>query len=172
MERKWRLQRVALFSALVLAVVALPHAVHAFDGHRRGFVLGGGIGGGRYSDDGAVLSTDLRIGYGVSDQILMSYSGLAYAELAFEGDTNSGLLLTIRGTYYLSDHSPSLMVSGGMGPAIASLSSGVDPDPVPAPYLGVGFEFPKHMSLQYDLICLPFAHTDWVSVVRLNILMY
>jgi len=163
----------ALLYAVMLTMIVLPRAVHAFDGHRKGFVLGGGLGVGRYSDASSlVLTTDLRIGYGVSDQILVSYSGIAYSEVQFEGDENAGLLISVRGTYYLSAQSPSLMVSGGIGPVIAALSSGRDPDPVAAPYLGIGFEFPKHMSLQYDFIYLPFSNDDWVSILRINVLAY
>jgi hypothetical protein len=58
-------------------------------------------------------------------------------------------------------------VSGGFGPALATYNV-TDA----APYLGFGFEFPKHMTLQYDLIYLPHSRSDWVSVVRINVLAY
>lgn len=73
--------RIRLLSLLVLAASLLLCAdAHAFDGQRKGFVLGFGAGPG-HLDFGQEkestwgVQTDLKIGAGLNDQTLLHYTG-------------------------------------------------------------------------------------------------
>ena len=67
--------------ATVITIVLVSPKAHSFDGHRRGFVLGYGIGAGTlspWSDEVATLvgvQTDLTIGGGLSDKVELHYTG-------------------------------------------------------------------------------------------------
>jgi hypothetical protein len=68
---------------LILILVCLAASSFAFDGNRKGFVLGGGIGlapvsrfsVGNYHEDGLGVGVNFVIGYGLDNQNLIVYEG-------------------------------------------------------------------------------------------------
>ena len=159
-------------SATIVLVVILAGACPAFDGHRRGFILGAGAGVGAVSwmaeagspcdsceefehdwrsENG--FATAFRIGYGFSDQWTAQwYSDVAW--LHTEGIR--GLNITawfgsggLEGTYYLRPDAPCAYLIAGGG-----MSNYVEPyEEDESNHIGVGFgvgggyEFAAHWSI-------------------------
>ena len=124
----------------LIALGALTAPAAAFDGHRKGFFLAVGLGGGPLSSDqewsllgeqfaldqsasGATLN--LKIGYGLSDQLLLSYSttGTTASMETIDGQIagtpdEQDANFTIGGfglTYYFSAAAPSPFVDLTLG---------------------------------------------------------
>ena len=142
---------VVVFTLLVVG--ASPAA--AFDGHRRGFVLGVGAGNGRlslpgYSDfDGKTgLFTDLKLGVGVDDRTVVHYSGrgfwgdpvIAYPMLAL--------------THFVKADGPGPFASVGAGAGVHLVSLGGGDANSGGPALGgsLGYEFARHWCVEVSVI--------------------
>ena len=107
--------RTATLLALLAVLVAASPAA-AFDGERRGFVLGLGAGYGYAGvDDGrSGLSTRLDIGVGLTDRTLVHYAGKQILH------SRDGVLFTqafplLGVTHFLAEQAPGAYVSGGVG---------------------------------------------------------
>lgn len=120
---------------IIVAVCTLCCAAtsaSAFDGNRKGFILGFGLGP-TYSHiqlppqnlqsaaSGIGVATDFRIGYGPTEQLLLYYdnrvswvSGLVFINEDLKHTHVEGCS-GIGATYYFSRKSPSVFVSGGVG---------------------------------------------------------
>lgn len=154
---------------LGLAACALP--AHAFDGQRKGFILGVGAGlgvssftqtldvsglGSETSDRETKVgvAADFRIGWGVDDQLLLYYDNRANwfsVENVFdESVTLVDGLSTFGASYYFQPAAPSAFVTGGIGWATWTTpfeeeSSGALGFGL---YGGGGYEFNKLLSVE------------------------
>jgi hypothetical protein len=165
--------RVAVL-AFVLVMVTVSAAA-AFNGQRKGFILGGGFGFGSTSytqtlkmngesmtsdrENKGAFNSDFRIGYAPSDQLAIYYG----SKVAWFGFTNaydddvtvSSGVSSLSFSYYLNTTAPSAYFNGGIG-----LSSWALPfeDDAPDPWNGfgllggVGYEFSRHLSAEFNLV--------------------
>ncbi len=151
-----------LFSAIVLVFCAT--SVNAFDGNRKGFVLGGGLGFSPYihtsvsagftsiegNEDKAGVAIKLYIGYAWDEHNMLVYEG-NYA--AYEDNDNT-LMQGINCAawyHYFGEKGKTLYTTLGLGlyTADSELSDPTDPG---AGYLvGIGYEFSPHWQVDVQL---------------------
>lgn len=163
-----RMPHAPLVAGLIvgLLVVALAPGARAFDGNRKGFVLGGGVGGGtaRLEQElsGALsgtlpsvtegtLVTDFRIGGGLNEHWMLYYDNQVWwGRTEFtSGKKGFGLGIGLVGvSYYLTADAPSWYFVGTVGVS----SFGSSDDYTAQTGLGVsggaGFEFARHWSVE------------------------
>ena len=162
---------------VLLAPVILINATNAFawDGKRKGFVLGVGAGGGlasfkpyaKFSDnetsDGERTSkfafmSDFKIGYAPSNQVALYWmSKVAWFgyKLEFEGEVFQSYTAAngfggVGVTYYFQPEGPSPYLTAGLGfstwdAPFEENSDGLSSSGIA---LGAGYEFSKHWSLE------------------------
>lgn len=154
--------------SLVIAILVTTSA-NAFDGNRKGFVLGGSVGLG-YAGFGSTdcprceraesggLQTALIIGAGLSDKTILSYTGLQFWRLGSShsySEVGYVLLPSVELRIFSKITAPSMFYGFGIGPTIYdndgytggdnSFSAGI------APHAGAGYEFAKHWSVEARL---------------------
>ena len=159
------MKRIALVLAGIL-LFASAVQVRAFDGQRKGFILGGGLGLGvtSYTIDSDFFGesdrfnefsfmTDFKIGYAPSEQVEIYYSskGSWWGE---DGITFLHSYGTAAISYYFLPQSPSFYISGGLG--FSSLSApfedNTDTDIGFGIFFGGGYEFVRHFAVEADLM--------------------
>ena len=126
--------------------------VFAFDGQRKGFILGGGVGGGflimkssssfgEFTESNAVFLTEFKIGGAPSNtlEVFLIAKGSHLGE--------SDLTLTAAGiSKYFGTSETGLFVTGGVGLSAVEFAEGL------GLFGGVGYEFSKHFSIQGDIL--------------------
>nr|MBN2277733.1 hypothetical protein [candidate division Zixibacteria bacterium] len=151
---------------LILMVLMLGAGANAFDGNRKGFVLGGGLGFGPVAkvthDDYEVLNKsglamDFLIGYAWDEQNMIVFlrDGVIYNEKSI-WDTDITLAQGFSGVGYFHYFGPvgkSFYIVGGLGfQDWTSLESNVDSNDVGAGLLiGCGYEFVRHVQVHGSL---------------------
>jgi hypothetical protein len=118
---------VACLIAILISLLMLSGNAHAFDGHRKGFVLGGGVGFAPVADyqrtevdvktTQSSISFDLIIGHGISDRdlLLIDYRLAPYSVKDVpELDVVQGFLGITWHHYFLATNK-SLFSSVGLG---------------------------------------------------------
>ncbi len=148
---------------LLVALLAIASPASAFNGSRKGFLLGAGFGAGfssfnqeltvngiQYpkSDDESKtgLATDFRIGGGVSDQLTLNNA------LGSDVTIASGLGL-LGGSWYMKPEGPCFYFNGLVGIATwaTPFESGSKSGNGFGLGLGAGYEFSKHWSVEANL---------------------
>lgn len=145
-------------SVVLLSFLVLSSQLLAFDGQRKGFILGGGIGGGylHYTEpflglNKFAVATNFKIGYAPSNTLEIYYinsaSWFAFADTTFIiGVSGVGL------TKYLNPNGTGFFVCGGIGVSVLqALESGAHSTTGAGFLGGVGYEFAKHWNLQADV---------------------
>jgi hypothetical protein len=167
-ERYWKrlLLGWAVVSMMIVTFlfVALPtDSANAFNGKRKGFILGGGIGPAYATVDNVSryrsraetfgVQTAFIIGGGVSDQVTISYTGLQFWG-NFRGDeVGFALLPSVEVRYFLSPDAPSTFGTLGLGVAVYDDNSGEwEIGGGFSPHLGFGYEFARHFSAEVDVV--------------------
>lgn len=163
--------------------VALPtDFANAFDGQRRGFVLGGGAGlayatvdnGYPYGSRGETVGaqTAFIIGGGVSDQVTISYTGLQFWGNLGLDEVGFALLPSAEVRYFLSPVAPSAFGALGLGVAVYDddsgdwgLGGGF------APHLGFGYEFAPHYSAELEVVYTFSAETEHEPLFNIMLLV-
>ena len=158
---RWKLTGVATIVALTLFTTA----VHAFDGNRKGFILGGGLGpaltslGQGYDDPLDVeelsarenelgLATDFKIGGGITEKFSLYYVNNV-SWVRFSGVTIAQGTGGLGATYYMEVSAPSLYFVGMIGmSSLWFFFGGVGGYPGFGMGGGVGYEFAKHWSVE------------------------
>jgi hypothetical protein len=149
--------------AIVISLAATSSS--AFDGNRKGFLLGYGAGVG-VSDVGGDrhtgLHTNLKIGAGISERLLLYYSGNfgIYGDLWFSP--------TAAVSYYPFSGASFLYFTGGLG---ASSASGWDEAYAGYNFhvvVGVGVHLSRHWN--YELSVLSADSLPTVATLTLNVL--
>ncbi|OGC90688.1 MAG: hypothetical protein A2142_01330 [candidate division Zixibacteria bacterium RBG_16_48_11] len=166
----------ALIAVCLLLDVTLD--AEAYDGSRKGFILGGALGTGvtSYTEEYTVqrtsetgepydvtiktdrkneisLMTDFKIGYAPTEQMELYYcSKLSWFGKDFatfvNGLNSAGL------SYYFRPKTPSLYLSGGLGLAVLADPFDNDPDTWTGFgfFAGAGYEFTSHLAVEFDLM--------------------
>lgn len=151
----------------------LSSTAHAFDGKRKGFIFQLGIGSGfqrstqefsgfgdrrKIDSDSGAFASDFKIGYGLSDQLLLTYTAnaswangrsvLSGRDVALAHSTG-GMGLT----YFLTAETPALFVDFTVGRALWAWLDDPDHDAIAGFGLaaGVGYEFRKNWAVALDL---------------------
>jgi hypothetical protein len=168
--------KISVLIVLGLAfTMTLATSAGAFDGQRKGFILGGGLGfgmttfsqtlksgGESYTSDNenkGALTTNFKIGFAQDEQVEFYYA----AKVTWFGITNvynddvtvANGLSAFGMTYNLKPILPTYFITGGIALATWDL-----PFENPAPdtwtglglYAGAGYEFAKHYSVEFDLL--------------------
>lgn len=168
---------------IVLALGSMETAA-AFNGQRQGFLLGFGLGASslKYEAGGSNTSlvSDLKLGYGFSDQFLLFYTNKVNWRSA--GGDVDGLALHgmsgIGANYYFTPNAPSFFLGGGVGLAsrylIRTDSDGdINSHSGTGFYLGGGFEFARHWNLELSVIRdTTDGLSAWTYMVTINALAY
>lgn len=160
----WIMVAVTIF--IILEIVIPTESVYAFNGKRKGFILGGGAGAAYatvYNDnqwrprtEAIGAQTAFIIGAGVSDKVTISYTGLQFwgnAELFWKQNDSKrvgfALLPSAEVRYFASKEAPS--VFGALGFGLALYDDDTDEWGLGAgfsPHLGFGYEFARHYSAE------------------------
>lgn len=167
--------KVRVLSLTIVILMLMAITALAFDGQRKGFILGGGLGFGMTSytqslkqggisitsdrENKGAFNTDFRIGYAPSEQVAIYYvSKVAWFSITNAYDDKVTIASGAGGlgcTYYLKTITPTWFLTGGI--ALASWSLPFE-DNAPDPwqglglYGGAGYEFARHLSLELDLV--------------------
>ena len=139
----------------MLAILVSASTAFGFEGQRKGFALGFGLGVGWAQDisDNVSVATDLKIGYAISDQVVLYYAGRQiWIDAKQEGEDPWPFISwfvnpSLGVSYYLTAKAPAVFLSGGIG---AALMDNMGTEPGLAPYLGVGYEFARHWSVVFE----------------------
>jgi hypothetical protein len=143
---------IAVFSWVLLASDFQSAA--AFDGNRKGFVLGYGMGVGVLASENLWgLHTNLKIGGGVTDRLLIYYSGHSSI---FSG----GVILepTAAVSYYPFSGFQALFVTGGLGATVVGSVMGTSAGS--HILAGAGLEISRHWNVELSIINI-FSDPDW-----------
>jgi opacity protein-like surface antigen len=166
-----RLYRLAVTAVLV---VAFAVGANAFDGQKKGFILGGGLGFGMTSftqsfegggisitsdrENKGAFGTDFRIGWGVNERTAVYYTGKiswfgidnGYGESVTIADGIHGLGVTHSFRAWV----PTWFVTGGL--ALATWSAPFETNSGTwngfGFYVGTGYEFSKHYGVEFDVV--------------------
>jgi len=154
--RKW-----ALVAALVVLIAA---PASAFDGYRKGFVLGGGLGiapnaswswdyEGGEDDNGAGVGLNLLIGYSWDEHNMIVYEGNVVAYSTLEDLTASQGFNGISWYHYFGPAGRSFFTAVGIGAYVFQLTEdkgdreSASTDPGPGVLIGGGYEFARHVQV-------------------------
>jgi hypothetical protein len=165
--------RLGLYQRVIAAIagaliVACATNARAFDGHRKGFVLGGGIGGGAASlkqedyiyitqernlkeETTGTFVTDFRIGAAHNDQWMLYYDNQVWWGSAefISGKEAFALGIGLIGiSYYLTADVPSWYVLGTAGVSFFGPSDNYTAQTGFGLSGGAGYEFARHWSLE------------------------
>lgn len=155
--------------AATLLLVSASTA-QAFDGYRRGFVLGGGLGPGLLLakqkveglgfsaesewDNEFALVTDFHIGAGLNDKLVLYYSSRVNWFWPLDGGTTlSNGIGTVAINIYTQSTAPSAYFTVGLGLSTldAPFEEGAEASYGPGMRLGVGMELNPHWSMEFAL---------------------
>ena len=138
---------------LILIVAFVSTQALAFDGDRKGFMLnlGAGFGQGALkfssptdseTEDGTGVSTDFKIGAGLSPQAVLYYTNRVIWWSAQGFDFTTGM--SAAGfSYFLKPEAPSFFFSGSLGLGVATFEN-IDSESGFGFGVGVGFEFARN----------------------------
>lgn len=179
-----------LLVGLVVAAIAMVTAIDAsaFDGNRRGFVIGIGVGPsltssiaelGSFTSDrenNFGVGTIFKIGYGVNENLLIYYTNnVAWFSV---GDGESVTIVSgisaLGGSYYLNPGAPSLYINGLVGLSIWAAPFEADSESASGIGFGagVGYEFSKYFDVNATLMYgMPKVSDSEVELKALNVLV-
>lgn len=150
----------------VVCMIILSYSnLYSFDGERKGFILGGGIGAGYLSnstsfnsnsntDSRAVFLTNFKIGYAPSNTLEIYY--LSKVSWWGESDITFTLGLSAVATTFYFDKTTETgwSISGGIG--LSTLSApfevGLESSNGFGLFAGGGYEFSSHWNIELDLL--------------------
>lgn len=140
-------------AALALAFAVLSAPALAFNGKRKGFILGGGVGGTylSYHEDSGFeenkfsLATNIKIGYGQSESLEVYYVNSCSLG---EGGVNISNCIGV--TKYLNREGKGVFLFGGVG--IALIYGLWDSQAGVNALGGVGYDIGRHWSIQGDVL--------------------
>ena len=166
----WKVTQLALIACLTLCIAT---GASAFDGNRKGFILGGGLGLGLTSftqtveflgtsttsdrENKFAVMTDFKIGYGATEQVLIYYmSKVSWFSIENVYGNNVTIANGFGGAgvaYYFKPTGPSPYISGGLGMSTWMLpfEEGADTWVGFGLVVGGGYEFSRHYSIEGNL---------------------
>lgn len=168
----------SLLILVVLVVLFLIVNANAFDGKRKGFILGGGIGPGYTTFTQELAGYDPYLGYvtiksdrvnkvGIMTDFKIGYAPTDYYEIYYASkvswfgmESGAGNVTIANGlgslgaTYYFKPVAPSPFIAGGIGLSTwsAPFESSTETWVGFGLFAGVGYEFIRHLNAELDLI--------------------
>jgi hypothetical protein len=164
--------KLKTYAVFLVVFMVLSYQLVAFDGLRKGFLLGGGAGPGYLFNKGTdrfCLATSFKIGYAPSNSFeiyyLNSVSWFGAGTSTFvNGITGLGL------TKYFRSEGRGFFVLGGVGLAALVEIAGNEHATGFGLIGGIGYDIAKHWSIQGDIIYTTQPDEDWHSVgVRVTV---
>lgn len=151
------MKRVLILFLAVSILLLLSIQSEAFDGNRKGFTLGGGLGLGfvRYENkshrhqNNFSLMIDLKAGYGIGNQTVVWLTSKS-AWLSEQGIISAHTYGLAEINYYLRSNTPSIYLVGGLGMVVVGNRSDVDPGP--GFLIGLRYQGDKHGALEFNLL--------------------
>ena len=140
----------------ILLSLIMVSSTYSFDGYRKGFVLGFGIGPGVCFDlpnrPGANwgIHSDLKLGVGLNDGILFHYTGKQFWHGITEGtrgDVYTVIQPSLGISYYLEPQAPAFFWTTGCG-----LSAALFIETGLCYFIGAGYEYSSHLNLEFNVI--------------------
>ena len=144
------------FAVLVLVAWGAPSPAEAFDGSRKGFVLGFGAGYGSLNaqefvhDHTSGLATRLEVGVGLDDRWMMHYAGKQVLDPG--EDSHVQFLPMVGVTHYLKSEAGSLLLTAGGGVSLLGEHGQENPLGGRALFVGGGYEFARHWNVEVDYV--------------------
>jgi hypothetical protein len=162
---------VAILATLTILVSA--STAFGFDGQRKGFLLGFGLGGGwvRNLSGSPSVVTDLNVGFAISEQLSLYYAGRQIWVDAKSLDDDPRTFVSwivnhsLGASYYLTAAAPAFFLSCGIGVALVD---DMGTEAGWAPYVGAGYEFARHWSVVIEFT-RTWINSEAISDTRLYI---
>ncbi len=151
-------------------LTSLPNDVSAFDGQRKGFIIGFGLGPGliSFTETGSqlfrlpirdrvtkfALVTDFRLGYAPDNLVQIYYVNKVAVSQPIPGDdvVIANGIAGIGLSYYFQKETPSAFLSGGLGLSTRGVfTSGKIDEKGFGIFVGAGYEFLKHSFIEFNL---------------------
>ena len=167
----WKAWQLVIIACLILGIAA---SASAFDGQRKGFILGGGLGFGLPSftqtveamgeketsdrENKAALQTNFMIGLGATEQVLIYYSNrVSWFGIENVFGDNVTIMDGLGGVsvaYYFQPTAPSPFILGTVGLSIwdAPFEEGSEAWYGGGFGIGGGYEFSRHYFVEADLM--------------------
>ena len=178
------MKRYCLIAVVVAMMLSLSNVAQAWDGERKGFVLGIGVGGG-YSnfglEDNYGVLTNFKIGYAPSNRTLVYFQATnVFFEATsygwyYEDDFYSDALGSLTVQYHFDDKpSGSFYGLGGIGYHNLMNWDESDNQIGFGARIGVGYEFARHFSVE-AMVAQSFDSAPYdttVVGVSVNVLGY
>lgn len=173
--------KLKVCAVVCVSFLVLASQLSAFDGQRKGFILGGGIGGGYlsyhepfgFSLDKAAIATNFKIGYAPSNTLEIYYTNnMSWFGYYSDSFTIGASCVAI--TKYLKPEGKGLFVCGGIGIAsIFNLDENHSESGFGA-FGGLGYDFAKHWYIQADILYTNLGSSwySWGVRVTLNVLAF
>jgi hypothetical protein len=175
---KPKILTVVCVSSLILAMLAAPAFAHGavFDGQRKGFILGGGLGGSYlswdYGDINWTVTANFKVGYAPSNSFEVYWATIV-SYIAFDSDDFASGANCIAVTKYLKPEGRGLFFCGGIGLAYTNGLDGAPSHSGFGGFAGLGYDFAKHFYIQADAL---YSDVDWTPRwgfrLTLNILAF
>jgi len=148
-------------AAVLLASMALAAQALAFDGKRKGFILGGGVSGTYNSENIFSLATNIKIGHGQSESL-----EIYYVNSCSMVDAGLNISNCIGVTKYLNREGKGIFLFGGAGIALAiglwDSRAGVNM------LGGIGYDIGRHWSIQGDVL-YTYLESGLTSIVNFRV---
>jgi hypothetical protein len=164
-----------------VSFLILPSQLSAFDGQRKGFILGGGVGLGYLAGSEPVIgaarispwspAANFKIGYAPSNTLEISYTNAAAGIYEIYDDADS--LFGVNAfalTKYFEPDKPGFFITGGIGWAYKIQSEN---DGGLGLIGGVGYELGRPWSLQGDVVYMSARNLHYAAIrLTLNFLAF
>jgi hypothetical protein len=172
--------KVKTCAVLLVSFFIVASRLNAFDGQRKGFILGAGIGGG-YLDDhdpyhpfgSGTLMTNFKIGYAPSNSLEVYYANNVSWFGFFEGLSAIGASC-VAVTKYLKPEGKGFFVCGGVGMSSLWELGGSSSISGFGAFGGIGYDEGKHVYFQGDIVYTSrrFSEYSWAFRLTLNVLAF
>ena len=196
-----RFASIICIVVLLVLAMGITNNAQAFDGERKGFLLGVGLGFGQtsfneYKGVGTAIQSNFKIGYGFPNNQTQLYyiNKVSWAKRTvghnYDGTANKKRWVTgqssIGVSHYLLPQAPCFYITGGIGLSasyVFSKEAGKtyeEYDTGMGFFSGVGYEFSRHWSVEVELMTgrHPNTHdndytdSDWTIRATFNALAY
>lgn len=145
---------------VLLSCALLATCAFSFDEQREGFLISVGVGlasvntelsylGSSADEDNTGFATSFKLGYGISNQLLVYYvNDVSWFSFENDDDTYTAGHSGIGFSYYIGENEPFYLLAGvGLG-TFSNFTSGESDDIGSAYSLGLGYEVSPHIQLE------------------------
>lgn len=155
------MKKLGILLCLVFLTIMFTSPAQAFDKDRKGFMLnlGAGFGQGKLklstpigddSEDGTGVSTDFKIGAGLSPQSVLYYTNRVIWWSANGVSINTGMSAAGY-SYFFNPQAPSFFLSGSLGLGVASFENS-DSESGFGWGIGAGYEFATNWVIEVSYL--------------------